>query len=102
LAREERHVAAGQLVPHLDREIDRPGVGDAFVFRNAVTAAALGFPPEAFLDLVCLAIELHPSATAGHSEFHIELAATGNWPINAKLQARHPTEGLEISFVRTQ
>src|SRR5439155_15511589 len=102
LAREERHLAAHQFIPHLDRKTDGPGVSETFVFRNAIAAAAFRLPPVAFLRLLRLAIELHPCAGAGHSEFRIELAAASDRPINAKLHFRHPTEGLEIAFVRTK
>src|SRR6266481_4713303 len=44
LAGEECRVAAHQFIPHLDREVHRAGVSDAFVFRNAVAAAALRLP----------------------------------------------------------
>src|SRR6266403_337518 len=62
LAGEKCHVAAHQFIPHLDRAVDRAGVGNAFVFRNAVAAAAFRLPPITFLRLLGLTIVFDPRA----------------------------------------
>src|SRR5260370_28194125 len=102
LAVKERKVAAHQFISHFDREVDRPGIGDAFVFPKGIAAATLvGLPPMARAGFLSFAIEL-PRAATGHSELCIDLAATGNRSINAQMQFGHPTAGFEISFVRTE
>src|SRR6266850_25698 len=102
-AGEERHVTTHQLVSHLNREIDGPGVGDAFVFRNAIAAAALiGLPPTTLLCLLRVAVELHPWPDAGNVEFGIELATAGDWSINAKVQPGNPTKDLKVFLVGTE
>src|SRR5260370_11771059 len=102
LASEERHVTTHQLVSHLDREIDGTRVRDAFVFAQSIAAATLiGLPPTTLLCLLLGAVELHPRPDAGNVEFGIELAATSDWSINAKLQLRNPTKDLKILLVGT-
>src|SRR5205085_4169742 len=101
-AREERRVAAHQFVSHLDREIDRPGVGDSFVFAERIASAAiLDLPPMACAGLFRLAIEF-PRHPAGRGELGINLAAAGDWSIDAQVQFWDPTKNLKIFFVRTQ
>jgi len=51
--------------------------------------------------LFCLAIKL-PWAGAGRGELCINLAAAGDWPIDAQVQPGHPTKNLEIFFVRAE
>src|SRR6267143_1693306 len=103
LASEERHVATHQFIPHLDCEIDGTRVGDALVFAQSIAAATLiGLPPTTLLGLLRVAIKLHPRSDAGNGELRIELAATSDWSINAKLQLRNPTKDLKIFLVRTE
>src|SRR6266550_2875838 len=85
-AGEERHVTAHQFISHLDREVDRTGIRNAFIFGNAIAAATLvGLPPMAGLRLLSRAIKLYPRSHAGHREFRIELAAAGNRTIDAQV-----------------
>src|ERR1041384_5287144 len=102
LAGKESCVAARQFVSHLDREIYRPGVSDSFVFAERIASAAIfDLPPAAGADLLSLASEF-PRNGARRGEIRVNLAATGDWSIDAKSQARYPTKDLEILFVRTQ
>jgi len=71
------------------------------ILKGIAATALVGLPPMARAGLLRFAIEL-PRAAAGHSELCIELAATGDGAIDAQLQSRHPTEGLEISLVGTK
>src|SRR5438132_923081 len=87
LAGEECYVATQQFISHFDCEINRARISEAFVFAQSIAATTLiGLPPTAFLSFLRSAIKLHPRPDAGNSEFGIELAATGNWSINAQLQ----------------
>src|SRR5205085_8857324 len=62
-----------------------------------VAPTALGFPPMALLCLVGLTIELHPRA-GGLCELDVELTAAWNRPVDAILDARHPTPRVKVSF----
>ena len=96
---EKRHVAAHQFISHLDCESDRAGVSDSFILAQRVAATTIfNLPPMTCAGLLRLAIEL-PRAAAGHIEFCIDLAATGDWSIDTQVQFGHPTKDLEIFFV---
>src|SRR6266404_4317589 len=102
LAGEERGVAARQFISHLDREIDRAGVSGSFVLAERIAAAAIfDLPPVTCAGLLCFAIKL-PRATPGRRELCINLAAAGDWSIDAQVQFGHPTKDLKIFFVRTE
>src|SRR3982075_4028849 len=102
LAGEERGVAARQFISHLDREIDRAGVSGSFVLAERIAAAAIfDLPPMTCTGLLCFAIKL-PRATPGRGKLRINLAAAGDWSIDAQVQFGHPTKDLKILFVRTE
>src|ERR1700730_5215743 len=100
-AGEEGGVAFGQLVPHLDDEVNRTCIGDALVFRN-VSRAALSLPPAACLYLVGLAIDFHPRSFARKSEFNVKLAAAGDWSIDSISDPRHPTPDVVVLLVNVE
>ena len=102
LAGKERYVATHQFISHLDREVDGAGVSDSLIFAESIAAAAmLRLPPTTFLCLLRGTVE-PPRGAAGHGELRIDLAAAGDWSVNAKLQCGHPTEDLKVFFVRTK
>src|SRR5437588_130175 len=101
-AGKERRVAAHQFISHLDREIDRSGVGGSFVFAERIASAAiLDLPPMAGAGLFRFAIKF-PRNAARRVELSIDLTAAGDWSIDAQVQFGDPTKNLKIFFVRTQ
>src|SRR6266550_3646211 len=91
-AGKERCVAAHQFISHLDRKTNRARVGGSFVFAERIaTATTLDLPPMTGAALFGLAIKL-PGASAGRRELRINLAAAGDWSIDAQVQLRHPTK----------
>src|ERR1044072_968283 len=98
LAGEERRVAAGQLVPHLDGEAEGAGVGRSLLLGDSVAAAALGLPPAVGRRLLSAAIELDGRAP-GHGVFDVELAAARDGAVDAVGDERRPTKGVVAPLV---
>src|SRR5689334_23897661 len=97
-AGEERRICSRQFVAHLDDEVHWTSVKRSFVFAD-VSAAALSLPPVTLLDVAGVAVKLHPRS-GGQRVLNIELAATRDWAIDAKLHPRQPTPNVVVAFVR--
>lgn len=89
-----------EFITHLDRKVHRTGIGAAFIFRN-LSSATLGLPPVTLFSVLSGAVKFYPGSRR-QRVFHIELAATSDWAVDAKVHAWHPTPIIVVPFVNVE